>query len=1262
VSATRPDGRVPILYLAPWVGYGGTDSATIDWFRLLDRDRFAPYLVTTQPSSNDRLGEIYPYAEEVWALPEFLGGQHMPSCIFDLIHTRGIRIVHIMNARLGFELIADMAALPRPPGVVVQLHVEEPDRSGYVRLVTTRYGNVVDGFSVVSEDLGRIVEGYGVPPERISVIPLGVDSERLFDPEAARPIENLSPDDFHILYAGRLTAQKDPLLMVEVMRRVIEADARAVIHVVGGGELEGEVRERVREAKLERHFDFRPMTTEMPRWYAACDLVLMTSLFEGVPCVVYEAMAMRTPIVAPALAGNRELMGETAGLLVESREDPAAYAAAVCRLMGDPDERKRLGFEARERVRGDFTLEGMAEGHAELYERVLSSVDARERASARREGRAAVVAEAPSTAPPRLRFASRPSRGQPLVSVIIPCFNHGRYLGDCVESILEQDYRELEVIVVDDASTQGSTMEVLEEYERRERVTVLRQAHNSGPSAARNRAIAAARGRYILPVDSDNLLMAGAISSLVEQLQSAGERVGFIYPNCQYFGTRNDYFQPPSYNPYLLMNGNFCDTCSLIDREVFDAGIVYPQDIVFGHEDWDFALTLASHGVEGEPAREPTLLYRKEGFTRSDAVEYARNSFHEEIAGRHPELFGTGDPAARFGRYWAPAVDFKARWAPALSVVLLAPVDLEDERGRMLLDGLERQECRDFEVVLECPSLPRPAPRTPLRRIPQGLCSNAAARMKEGLGMARGRYVLAVSVECDDLFHDVGFVERLLRTMLVRPVLEAIALTDAGEHGFFPYRLLTADQVRAPAHALMWDVSAQQKLAARLRPEEGLEVESLARAMSVSEVNLQWRHISLKSGSSEFDGGLTSTASQRSVSLNRVWLELDIHKRELDPHRASERKKVQEALPAIPALPWNEIRRWLGLESWIPPETELLVRHREVGGDRRVLGWGNDSPPGFQPEFHLGAIQRFSPPGTVRLIQDPHGTPSAVSRDSPRSSDVDELGHLELAGLPLLNAVERAVLPDGSVTLVSTDRDPIRSIATQLEHLGHIEGYPNEPVRPADARFPDHGRVSLRRYMDPRARRHVYRVESAGQPDEESLVGELGALHLTEESGSVPVWVDSRGRVLTDRYRPDVVSPSAGQLVRWTAAPVRWRGFGRVQGRARAILRRGMDATRIGILSRGGGDDSGGLDVGQAPAGYLYSAPGPRRQELLAAVHPVTGDQLLTFHRLEAADMGYGPTVGLGYVLVDIPPSAGFAMRRVAVPWASRFGLEVRRG
>ncbi len=157
------DNRIPILYLAPWVDIGGSDKGTIDWFRFLDRDRFRPSLITTQPSPNRRLRHLSRYADEVWDLPDLMHGNEFARFILTFIHTRRIQVLHVMNSRLGFELLPDIYSLPDRPRVVVQLHVEEPDSSGYVRYVTTRYGNLVDAFSVSNQALSDRLDAYEVP-------------------------------------------------------------------------------------------------------------------------------------------------------------------------------------------------------------------------------------------------------------------------------------------------------------------------------------------------------------------------------------------------------------------------------------------------------------------------------------------------------------------------------------------------------------------------------------------------------------------------------------------------------------------------------------------------------------------------------------------------------------------------------------------------------------------------------------------------------------------------------------------------------------------------------------------------------------------------------------------------------------------------------------------------------------------------------------------------------------------------------------------
>src|SRR5579863_4843888 len=89
------------------------------------------------------------------------------------------------------------------------------------------------------------------------------------------------------------------------------------------------------------------------------------------------------------------------------------------------------------------------------------------------------------------------------VSVVIPCYNHGEFLGEAIESAMESARADVEIILVDDGSTDERTRKEIERIEAGGSVIVIRQP-NQGLAAARNAAIARASGEYILPLDSDN--------------------------------------------------------------------------------------------------------------------------------------------------------------------------------------------------------------------------------------------------------------------------------------------------------------------------------------------------------------------------------------------------------------------------------------------------------------------------------------------------------------------------------------------------------------------------------------------------------------------------------------------------------------------------------------------------------------------------------------------------------------------------------------
>ena len=306
-------------------------------------------------------------------------------------------------------------------------------------------------------------------------------------------------------------------------------------------------------------------------------------------------------------------------------------------LAGDESHRRAVAERAREHVRERFGVDRMARAHEALYDELLASREARiatnhVNAPADDDAEEADDDELVTSPVDRIALLTRPTSGQPLVSIVVPCFNHGLSCGvpalDPHAGLPGDRGRRRRR-----RSTDPMTVSVIDGLESEGWARVIRQPVNGGPSRARNAALDIVRGRYVLPVDADNLLIPDAVARLVAQLQAANETVGFIYRNSQYFGNRNDYFEAPAYNLYALLRSNYCYTCSLFDRAVFDEGIRSAEDITLGHEDWDLMLQLAGRGVRGEPARGKTQLYRKHGFTRSYSVEYAQVAFARRSAG-----------------------------------------------------------------------------------------------------------------------------------------------------------------------------------------------------------------------------------------------------------------------------------------------------------------------------------------------------------------------------------------------------------------------------------------------------------------------------------------------------------------------------------------------------------------------------------------------------------------------------------------------------
>jgi glycosyltransferase involved in cell wall biosynthesis len=203
----------------------------------------------------------------------------------------------------------------------------------------------------------RAVEAYRLDPERVAVVPEGIDLGRwaraVEEARAAGPPAGRAAAGPVVLSVARQYRRKDTRTLFEAFARVRERPPAALLRIVGGGPELPALRARAAALGLEGTVAFLGEVADaeaVRREYLAADLFCLPSLQEGFGIVFLEAMAAALPIVATRAAAIPEVVPEgEVGLLVPPR-DPEALAAAMDRLLGDAELRRRLGEAGRRRV------------------------------------------------------------------------------------------------------------------------------------------------------------------------------------------------------------------------------------------------------------------------------------------------------------------------------------------------------------------------------------------------------------------------------------------------------------------------------------------------------------------------------------------------------------------------------------------------------------------------------------------------------------------------------------------------------------------------------------------------------------------------------------------------------------------------------------------------------------------------------------------------------------------------------------------------
>jgi glycosyltransferase involved in cell wall biosynthesis len=228
----------------------------------------------------------------------------------------------------------------------------------------------------VSESQRRELVTYGLASlDKIVVVTLGFELDEFFNCESRqgqlRQELGISEEIPLVGIVARLTAIKNHRLFLEAARLVLQAGQEAMFLVVGDGELRTELEAYAAELDLKGRVIFTGWRRDLPRVYADLDVVVLSSLNEGTPVSLIEAMAAARPVVATRVGGVPDVVfDKESGYLVQSR-NAEELARGIFDLLQAPDKARRMGLAGRAAVHPKYASETLLANMEQLYLELL---------------------------------------------------------------------------------------------------------------------------------------------------------------------------------------------------------------------------------------------------------------------------------------------------------------------------------------------------------------------------------------------------------------------------------------------------------------------------------------------------------------------------------------------------------------------------------------------------------------------------------------------------------------------------------------------------------------------------------------------------------------------------------------------------------------------------------------------------------------------------------------------------------------------------
>lgn len=357
-----------------------------------------------------------------------------------------------------------------------------------------------DHIITVTHDANNVLNQlFDIPKEKITTIYNGIDLEEfniIKSKQELRRKHHFSQEEKIVIFAGRITQMKGVSELIQAFEKLSEKDNSQKYRLIicGKGDYDWLYKQMHQYGQITLTGNLTK--EQLYEFYALADVGVVPSYAEQCSYTAIEMMVSKLPIVVTDVGGLNELVGNQSGLKThieftpqEIQFDIDDLANKIYLSLTDVSSAKKRAEKAYQKVISELTAEKMALQTIQVYQNLLQKSSNNKNTS-----------------------------NNDLVSVVIPCYNAEKYIEKCLQSVLNQTHTNLEIIVIDDASTDKS-LEIISKIEDK-RLKIVQNQTNEGIVKSLNKAIKQANGKYIARLDADDFMQQERIEKQVNFLEN----------------------------------------------------------------------------------------------------------------------------------------------------------------------------------------------------------------------------------------------------------------------------------------------------------------------------------------------------------------------------------------------------------------------------------------------------------------------------------------------------------------------------------------------------------------------------------------------------------------------------------------------------------------------------------------------------------------------------------------------------------------------